>query len=81
MCVASLMKKLNLENFAGNNMYEDDYINSMQKIIYLILILLNIFQEEIQRSGLCAAESDLFLFKERYLITDTFLNILILLGL
>ena len=42
----------------------------------MILILLNIFQEEIERSGLCAAEPDLFLFKEKYLITDTFLNIL-----
>ena len=42
----------------------------------MILILLIIFQEEIERSGLCAAEPDLFLFKERYSITDTFLNIL-----
>ena len=42
----------------------------------MILILLNIFQEGVERSGLCAVEPDLFLLKERYSIADTFLNIL-----
>lgn len=43
----------------------------------MTLILLDIFQEEgAERSGLYAIELDLFLFKERYLITDTFKNIL-----
>ena len=68
MCVASPMQ--NRESCASNDTYEDDYINPMEKIIFMTLILLNILQEGAERPGLYTMVLDLFLFKKRYSITD-----------